>query len=322
MRIAAVQMEAVVGDLDANLEKSERLAGQAARDGAEWIVLPEFFTTGIGFVPKLVEAALPPDGAATELLLDLARRHGVVIGGSFLCRDPDGHIRNAFLLATSDGIAGRHDKDLPTMWENCFYVGGEDDGVLAAQGKSVGVALCWELMRSRTAQRLRGRVDLVLAGSGWWSVMEWPPKPLFRRMEARNAALARRAAESFSTYVGAPLAHAAHAGPLDCAMPWAPLRYSGHFEGATVVCDADGTVLAGRGWSDGEGVAIGDVTPERSQPLAQPPSRFWLHRRGLLPALTWNYQRLHGRRWYRRHVAGAPARPRGQERAAGLPGRA
>jgi hypothetical protein len=52
------------------------------------------------------------------------------------------------------------------MWENCFYVGGEDDGVLEAEGKSVGVALCWELMRSQTARRLRGRVDVVLAGSG------------------------------------------------------------------------------------------------------------------------------------------------------------
>jgi predicted amidohydrolase len=82
------------------------------------------------------------------------------------------------------------------MWENCFYVGGEDDGVLEAEGKSVGVALCWELMRSQTARRLRGRVDVVLAGSGWWSVMDWRPGAVFRRLEARNATLARRAAES------------------------------------------------------------------------------------------------------------------------------
>src|SRR5918996_5850220 len=191
-------MEAAVGDLDANLEMAERLAGDAVRAGAEWIVLPEFFTTGIGFVPELAEAALPPDGAATELLLDLARRHRVVIGGSFLCHDPDGHVRNAFLLATPEGLAGRHDKDLPTMWENSFYVGGDDDGVLEAGGKSVGVALCWELMRTQTVARLRGLVDLVLAGSGWWSQME-RPRGLFRRAEASNEALARRAAESFAT---------------------------------------------------------------------------------------------------------------------------
>jgi len=321
VRIGAVQMEAALGDVAANLEATERLAEQAVREGAEWVVLPEFFTTGIGFLPELVDASLPPDGTASELLLDLARRHGIVIGGSFLCRDRDGHVRNAFLLAEPGGLAGRHDKDLPTMWENCFYVGGEDDGVLEAGGKSVGAALCWELMRSQTARRLRGRVDLVLAGSGWWSYMEWPPRALFRRLEARNEALARRAAESFATYVGAPVAHAAHAGRLECEMPWSPLPYSGHFEGGTVICEADGTVTGRRHWSEGEGVVVGDVTVGRSAPLAEPPDRFWLHRRGLMTAFVWNYQGLHGRRWYGRHARRtAGAGPEAREHAAGLPG--
>ena len=320
MRLAAVQMEAVVADVGAHLEMVERLVDEAAREGAEWIVLPEFFSTGIGFVPELVDAALPPDGAATQLLLDLARRHGAVVGGSFLCRDPDGEVRNAFMLANPAGLAGRHDKDLPTMWENSFYIGGEDDGVIEAEGKSVGVALCWELMRTQTARRLRGRVDLVLAGSGWWSHME-RPRGLFRRAEVRNEALARRAAESFATYVGAPLAHAAHAGRLECAMPWSPLPYSGHFEGSTVVCESDGTVLARRHWSEGEGVALGDVSPARSAPLAEPPDRFWLHRRGLIAALVWNYQRVHGRRWYARHArVGATSGIGRRGHATGLPG--
>src|ERR671916_749071 len=66
------------------------VAGAAAARGAEWIVLPEFFTTGVGFFPELAERSLPPDGAATELLLSLARRHGAVVGGAVLCRDFDG----------------------------------------------------------------------------------------------------------------------------------------------------------------------------------------------------------------------------------------
>jgi hypothetical protein len=90
-------------------------------------------------------------------------------------------------------------------------------------------------------------------------------------------------------------------------MPWMPIRYSGHFQGWTVVCEADGSVLARRHWREGEGVAVADVAPERSAPTAEPPARFWLHRRGWLPALVWNYQRAHGRRWYRRHVAAGAA---------------
>jgi predicted amidohydrolase len=316
VRAAAIQLAARVADVDANLEACERLADQAAADGADCIVLPEFFTTGIGFVPQLAEATLAPDGEATDLLRLLARRHGAMVGGSFLCRDEDGEVRNAFFLATADGeLAGRHDKDLPTMWENAFYVGGDDDGVIAADDVTVGAAVCWELMRTQTVRRLRGRIDLALTGSAWWSVPEsWPPRAVTRRAEAGNRALARRAAQQLALFIGAPVVHAAHCGPLHCEMPLLPLGYEGHFEGWTMICDASGRVLGGRAAEQGEGVVIADVEPGRVEPALEPPDRFWLHRRGAIPAFTWWYQRLWGRPWYRENVAGRPARP-ARERA-------
>src|SRR5215212_9605666 len=123
----------------ANLEACERLASEAAAAGADWIALPEFFTTGVAFDERLADAALAPDGAAFELMRELAVRHGATVGGSFLCREPDG------------------------------------DGVIAAGELTAGAAVCWELMRSQTARRLRGRVDVVTGGSCWWSVPPWPP---------------------------------------------------------------------------------------------------------------------------------------------------
>jgi predicted amidohydrolase len=310
MRVAAVQLEARLADVEANLEACERLGDRAGREGAECIVLPEFFTTGVGFDERLADAALAPDGAATELLRDLARRHGAIVGGSFLCRDPDGDVRNAFLVVTSDGeVAGRHDKDLPTMWENALYVGGSDDGVIEAGELTVGAAVCWELMRSQTVRRLRGRIDIALTGSGWWSMSSnWPPAAMWRRLERANHERALRAAEAFALYVGAPVVHAAHAGPLECEMPWMPLPYRGRFEGGAIVADADGRVLARRDRDEGEGVAIAEVEPGRRPPLREPPDRFWLHDRGAIAAFTWEYQRLHGRPWYRRNVAGRPPR--------------
>ncbi|MFL5906169.1 MAG: carbon-nitrogen hydrolase family protein [Solirubrobacterales bacterium] len=317
MRAAAIQLAARVADVDANLEACERLADRAGADGAECIVLPEFFTTGIGFVPELADAALAPDGEATDLLRSLARRHGALVGGSFLCRDADGEVRNAFLLSTPDGeLAGRHDKDLPTMWENAFYVGGDDDGVIPTDELTVGAAVCWELMRTQTVRRLRGRIDLAMTGSGWWSIPQnLPPRALMRRAEAGNRGLARRAAQQFALFVGAPVIHAAHCGPLRCRMPWSPIGYEGHFEGWTMICDASGRVLAGRAAEHGEGVVAAEIEPRHVPPALEPPDRFWLHHRGVIPAFTWWYQRLWGRPWYREHVAGRAARP-ARERAA------
>ena len=132
--------------------------------------------------------APPADGLPTQLLRELARRHGIHVGGSTLVRDDDGQVRNAFFLAGPDGaIVGRHDKDIPTMWENALYIGGDDPGLFDTSGVTVGVALCWELMRTQTAERLAGRVDLVLSGSGWWT----SGAPTYRA-KAAGASSARR----------------------------------------------------------------------------------------------------------------------------------
>jgi hypothetical protein len=90
-----------------------------------------------------------------------------------------------------------------------------------------------------------------------------------------------------------------------CPFPGTPLTYRGHLEGGAVICDARGVVLARRARRDGPGAAIARLTPGRVPPDAPVPERFWLHRRGPLPALVWHAQRAHGRRWYARHVRGA-----------------
>ena len=307
MRMAAIQLEPVIGDVAANLERSEHLADAAAAAGAEWIVLPEFFTTGAAFREDLAGAALAPDGAATDLLRDLARRHGATVGGSFLCRDPDGEVRNAFLLSDPDGrILGRHDKDLPTMWENCLYVGGEDDGILQAGDLTAGAAVCWEFMRTQTARRLRGQVDVVVGGSFWWSIPPWPPRTVFKRLEAANARTAAIVAERFARFVGAPVVHAAHCGPFECRLPWMALPYRGIVQGGAVIADAGGRVLARRDRREGPGFALADVQPGRVPPADALPDGFWLHPRGAIPTMMWHYQREHGRRWYATHTRGRP----------------
>ena len=309
MRVAAVQLEVALGDVERNLAESERLVRAAAREGAELVALPEFFTTGIAFVPELADAAVAPDGPATELLTALASDEGIWLGGSFLCRDPDGEVRNAFLLAGPDGeLLGRHDKDLPTMWENAFYVGGGDDGVIDAGPFTAGAAVCWEFMRSATARRLAGRVDVVVGGSNWWSIPSWPPAAVTRRLEAGNARTARMAPAAFARLVGAPVVHAAICGEVRCRWPELPLiPYEGHFQGGALVASADGEILAHRARQHGSGVALADVDVGRVEPAEPIPSRYWLHRRGAIAALTWNTQRIHGRRWYPRHVRGRPA---------------
>jgi predicted amidohydrolase len=306
IRVAALQVEAEVGNIDANLAMCSVLASRAAREGAGWIVLPEFFSTGVANRPELAQNAPRPDGEPTALLRELGRDHGVYVAGSTLVRDDDGHVRNAFFLVGPDGaVLGRHDKDLPTMWENALYVGGGDPGRIAVGDTTVGVAMCWELLRTQTAARMAGRVDLVVSGSGWWSIPSWPPRPVTRWMERRNNIRAVAAPTVFASYVGAPVVHAAHSGDVNCPMPLGGVLYNGHYEGGASVTAADGTVLALRRREEGPGFAIAEVSLTRSAPRPIP-DRFWLQRRGVAAAVAWAYQNPYGRAQYRRSHAQRP----------------
>jgi predicted amidohydrolase len=299
IRVSAIQVEPRIGDIAFNMAACERLADEAAVRQPQWIMLPEFFTTGVAFVPELADASLPPDGKATDLLLTLARRHHAYVGGSFLCRDRDGEVRNAFFLASPAGIVARHDKDIPSCWEHCFYVGGTDDGVINVDGLSVGAVLCLEFNRTATLRRLRGKVDLVVGGNFKWG----PPRdqPFYQRNLAATLAWMDWTPR-FARLVGAPVVEASHCGRLEGKFPWLPMQWRTDICGSAVICDATGAVLARRDHGEGPGVIVADVEPGHIEPPQPVPSRFWIEDLDPMSKIIWHMQKWHGERWYRRHV--------------------
>ena len=312
LRVAAVQMQAALGDVRTNLEKAERLIRDAFRQGATWVILPEFFTSAVAFHPDLLDAARPLAGEPMRLLQRLAGEHAGVVGGSFLA-ERGGHTYNTFVVAFPDGRTFLHDKDQPTMWENCYYVGGGDDGVLTTPIGRVGAALCWEFIRTRTVRRLRGRVDLVVGGTCWW---DWPDDapPDVQPLRERNRQILKEAPAQFARLLGVPVVHASHAGAFTGFVPPGGEKpYRSRYLGETQIVDAHGEVLARLSVDDGEGVIVADILPgEVGGQLAPVPEDFWIPD---LPAATlsaWEFLNRIGADYYqqttRPHRAAKPGR--------------
>jgi predicted amidohydrolase len=298
---AAIQMDARIGDVSGNLERAARLVREAFQRGADWVLLPEFFTSPVGFHFALRHVALPPDGAATQLLCDLAREYRGVVGGSFVTAE-HGDAYNRFVLAGPDGVLGQHDKDQPTMWENAYYVGGEDNGILLTSIGPVGAAVCWELVRTRTAARLRGRVRLVVGGSCWWTMPDWPlARAVLSRFHEENRELMQRTPGRLARLVGTPVVHASHCGRFECDTPLVPLLpFRSHYLGEAQIAAADGTLLARRTFEEGEGIALARVTVAPPAPQDALPKRFWIPELPVWARGLWTVQNLHGAREYQR----------------------
>src|SRR6516165_11872147 len=217
IRVAAIQMRANVGAVASNLSRAESLVREAFRREAEWVILPEFFTSALAFAPSMLSAWLPLEGPALELLRKLAGEHNGVVGGSFIAKSGKDCF-NSFLLVFPNGQYYRHDKDLPTMWEASYYIGGSDDGVRATPAGPVGAALCWELIRSQTVRRLVGKVNFVVGGSCWRD-MRFPVPPQLADVQARLRNFVRQAPGELARRLGVPVVHAAQAGAFEGSTP-------------------------------------------------------------------------------------------------------
>jgi deaminated glutathione amidase len=114
MKVAAVQMVSTPR-VDDNLARAAELVAQAAQQGAELVVLPEYFCLmGLQDRDKLAVAEPPGRGPIQAALSGLARTHGLwLVGGTLpmaLEGDPD-HAANTTLVHGPDGaLAARYDK--------------------------------------------------------------------------------------------------------------------------------------------------------------------------------------------------------------------
>lgn len=276
LRVGAIQMTPRLGKVEANLEQAEKLILEARGMGAEWIALPEMFTSAAAFHPDMLSAIRDLDGEPARFMKRLARQGHCVIGGSFLAQR-DERVHNSFLLVFPDGSTQRHDKDYPTYWENCICQGGEDDGVLETPIGTVGASLCWEFIRSQTATRMLGRVKLAIGGSCWWTLPD--DVDIENPLRTTNIHMLQQAPVRFARLLGVPVIHGSHAGPFNGF--WSPdlpdVPYDSAYLGEAMVVDASGRILARRGARQGAGVVMAEIDiPGQPSPPEPIPQRFWL----------------------------------------------
>lgn len=275
MKIAAIQLNARFADVKTNLMKSEKSIEQAVSEGAELVLLPEFFTSAIGFSQQMLNVALD-NRRVPDLLKQWAAKYKVIMGGSYLSFDGSNAF-NAFDLVFPSGDLFEHKKDIPTQFENCYYTDGDENNVLVTPIGHIGVALCWEMIRYDTLKRLIGKADVILSGSCWWDLpIDAPPER--ESLRRYNQSLARDTPVTFAKLAGIPVAHASHCGKVTALhFPDADKMQTRQLVGAAQIINGDGQVLARKDFSEGEGFVMADITWKTAgQKKKVVDSRYWI----------------------------------------------
>src|SRR4051794_21930917 len=163
VRVACAQVEPVIFERDATLDKLALVAAEAAAGGARLVLFPETFVPvypssrwarslavwdegGKELWARLAQASITVPSADTERIGAVAREHGIVlaVGVNEL---GGGTLYNTLLVFTPDGeLALRHRKLMPTNHERMVWGLGDGEGLASIETDlgRVGGLICWE----------------------------------------------------------------------------------------------------------------------------------------------------------------------------------
>jgi predicted amidohydrolase len=149
LRAAAVQLESLPGDKDANFTALERFVKQAVEQGVQLVVFPECCISGYWFMRNLTPEGLAalaepiPRGPSTQRLLALAQHYRISIGAGWVESGENGAFHNSYVVAMPDGSYARHRK--LHAFEHSLMRGGTEFTVFDLPGGfRAGVLICYD----------------------------------------------------------------------------------------------------------------------------------------------------------------------------------
>jgi 5-aminopentanamidase len=171
MKIAGVQMDVRIGEIDANLEAMASALGQTAAAGATLTVFPECSLAGYCF-DSLAEAramAQPVPGPATDTMTRVCKSHNGFAVFGMLEADGD-RIFNAAVLVGPQGVVGIYRKiHLPYLGVDRFTTPGDRPFAVHSAGDlRVGMNICYDAAFPEAARLLALLgADVIALPTNW-----------------------------------------------------------------------------------------------------------------------------------------------------------
>ena len=167
-----------------NVQEMGQLIYEAARRGAEVVILPEYWP--FGFIPAErlhAIAEVVPSGPLSSFLIEKARQHHIYVCGGTICeRGNEDKIYNTDLFIDPSGhLIGRHRKVnlYSPLGEDQLFAAGDDFSVVQTAFGNVGVMTCYDGDFPETSRllRLRGAHIMFQVAAyespleSWWQVL-------------------------------------------------------------------------------------------------------------------------------------------------------
>jgi omega-amidase len=193
VKIALIQMNVIQGASKQNQDQAAQMIAEAAKSGAEVVVLPEMWKSGYDF-GNLSEHAETIDGSTASFLAGQSKLHHIyLVGGSFTQQNK-GHVYNTSLTFDPNGkLINQYSKLhlIGLMQEDQYLSAGEYYGIFSIGEALASVIICYDLRFPELA-----RAYAIEGASILFVLAQWPVQ-----REAHWLALLRARAIENQMYV-------------------------------------------------------------------------------------------------------------------------
>ncbi|MCG8493705.1 MAG: carbon-nitrogen hydrolase family protein [Sneathiellales bacterium] len=240
IRLGVFQMKALAGDISVNLEKIEKAAIKASREGADLLVTPELSLPGYGAGDAFSDLSLDMTSPEISDLQKISSDHNIALVAGFAEKAGEKIYNSAaFIDGTKDPICYRK-SHLYGSYEKFHFSAEKPETVLINfKGCKLGFLICYDVEFPENVRRL------ALAGAEMVLVPTALPKDQYAPMVARTVVPCR----AFENQIFVAYAnHCGSDGIFD-------------YQGQSVIVAPDGEILSSA--EDQEAVLVADCNPAR-----------------------------------------------------------
>lgn len=172
-KVAVIQMDCALGDLDANLEHIDCLVCAASAQGATVAVLPELATTGYFVGDRIGALAEPIPGPTTDELGRIAQQRQCYVMAGIIEQGKNCYYNSAVLLAPDGNLHGVYRKIHLFSAEREAFTPGTEPAIYDIEGTRVALTICYDLIFPEYIRRLVLEGAEVILNSTDWITNDW-----------------------------------------------------------------------------------------------------------------------------------------------------
>lgn len=193
LKLSALQLNSVIGNKQANIEKVYTLVSQNLEAGTDVLILPEVWSVGWDCEEFEKSAENIKNSSIIQFLSKLALKYNVyIIGGSFIRKTDDGKLYNSCPVFNRNGeLIAIYDKNHLYSYCGCnegtYITPGKNGVVVDIDGIKTGLTICYDIRFPEIFREYRNNdVKLIINAAAWGASKPIPWEVLTKARAIEN----------------------------------------------------------------------------------------------------------------------------------------